>query len=156
LGFSKPHTPISRVRGIRSGVSRSARLAGLLRKSQQSQKDSPSGDSFGPTEHSIPTWQVPCGILCAFIAVFAMGRWGNRPSVELVAFLFILLAGFLILMGYVEAEPEDDSDGNDVLQSQYPPQHGENVSQKLLLEPLFLYYSYFSEADMANAAGRDP
>jgi hypothetical protein len=102
-------------------------LAGLLGNSHQGKEDGPRLYSIGPTKDSIPTWQVPCGVLCAFIAVFAMGRWGDRPIVELLAFLLVLVAGFLILVGYVDSSQQDDDYGKDILPREYPLPHNSNI-----------------------------
>jgi hypothetical protein len=142
LRFRKCQAAIGGISGILSRT-------GLFRDGEEGQQNSPSRDSLGPTEHSVPTWQVPCGVVCAFIAIFTMftmGRWGNRPSVELGAFLLILIAGFLILMGYIDGEPNDSDDSNNVLPSQNSPQHGEMVPQKHLDPILLLGYSYSSES----------
>jgi hypothetical protein len=59
------------------------------------------------------------------------------------AFLLILIAGFLILMGYVDGEPDDSDDSNNVLPSQNSPQHGEIVPQKHLDIVQFLGYNNY-------------
>jgi hypothetical protein len=137
------------------GLSSHTRLIRLLRYCKQSEKNSPNGDSFRPAKDTVSDWQMPCGVLCAFVAIFVMGRWGNRPSVELGAFLLILIAGFLILMGGEEGAYEDNGDGDGVLPNEYAPQHNEIVPQKHLAKLLFLGYSYSSEASMANVLNTD-
>jgi hypothetical protein len=67
LNVSLPKSGLS---GFFRSVGGSAGLCRLVSNNQEGQQDSPSSDSFGPTKDSIPTWQVPCGVLCAFIAVF--------------------------------------------------------------------------------------
>src|ERR1700734_25932 len=114
-------------------VCRSPCLAGLLGYRQESKQYRPCSDSFRPSKDSIPTWQVPCGVLCAFIAFFVMSRWGNRPSIELIAFLLILVAGFLILTGYVDTPQGDHEDSSHILPRSYSPQHdGGNVPQRTI------------------------
>jgi hypothetical protein len=135
---------------------RSARLIGLLRYHEEGEKQAPNLYPIGPTKNSMPTWQVPCGVLCAFIAVFMMGRWGDRPGIELAAFLLILLAGFMILAGYEDGEPEDSYNSNRILPQEYFPQHNtKNVSQKVLTPSSFRITLNAARQDMANVLGTD-
>ena len=118
--------------GLRS-LRRPARFSRLLCEGQQCEKNRPSRDSFGPTKDSEPTWQVPCGVVCAFVAILLMSRWGHRPGVELGAFLLILVAGCLILTGYVDTEPKDNCHSNSVLPRDQSFQHnGRNCTTKTL------------------------
>jgi IS1 family transposase len=84
-----------------------------------------------------------------------MGRWGDRPSVELGAFLLILVAGFLILMGYEDGASEDSDHGDGILPSEYSPQHREIVPQKTLDTIHFLGYSNYRGLVMANVLNTD-
>jgi hypothetical protein len=144
LRFRECQTSIS---GIGSVFGRTS----LFRYGKEGQQDSPNRDPLGPTEHSMPTWQVPCGVVCAFIAIFIMGRWGYRPGVELGAFLLILIACFLILMGYVNGETDDSDDSNNVLPSHNSLQHVKIVPQKPLDIAQLLGYSNY----MANVLNTD-
>jgi hypothetical protein len=106
----------------------------LIGYSQESQKNGPSCDPVGPCEDSIPTWQVPCGILCAFVAVLMMSRRGDRAGVELAAFLLIMIAGFLILTGYIDGEPNNDRDRNQILPQEQSLQHNANNCTTIILD----------------------
>lgn len=114
-------------------------LSSLFRNSKQSEKNSPCCDSLGPTKQSIPTWQVPCGIICAFIAIFVRGRYGEKPAVDLGTFFLILVAGALILMGYIDEEPKDQGDSYRILPRSYTFQHdAQNCITKTLDSRIFM------------------
>jgi hypothetical protein len=110
----------------------------LFRNCQQRKQYRPSGYSIGPSKESIPTWEVPLGVLLAFIAIFARGRWGNRCWVDLLTFFGALFAGALILMGYEDGAPEDDASPKKIFQPMPILEHRENVSQKHLTYTIYL------------------
>jgi hypothetical protein len=107
-------------------------VSDLLGNGQKSKQYRPSRYSVWPTKQSKPTWKVPFGVLLAFIAILARGRWGNRAWVDLLTFFSALFAGALILLGYEEGAPKDQSHSDEVLPSSQLLEHVENVSQKHL------------------------
>jgi hypothetical protein len=70
---------------------------------------------------------VPRGVFCAFVAIFIMSRWGDRAGVEMIAFLLILVAGYLILTGYIDATPKNDYHGNQIFPRKDPLQHDAGI-----------------------------
>src|ERR1019366_8224016 len=82
-------------------ISTSACLIGLLGNRQQGYKDSQGCRSVGPSEEAEPTWKVPLGVFCAFVGLFCMSRWGDKPLVNFGSFFLTLFGGVLILSGYV-------------------------------------------------------
>lgn len=156
LSLGKTQTSIGRICEFCGSVSGSARLASLFRESKKGQQDGPSSDPIGPTKDSVPRWQVPCGVLCAFIAIVITLQWGDRPIVELMAFLLILVAGFLILTGYVNSSPEDDSNGEDILPREYLFQHNPKIVQQKPLTGEHCCYTVIARgSDMANVLNTD-
>ena len=132
LALESFHAVPTGLRCSLSSIRSAASLVGLFRDSHEGQENGPCCDSIGPTKDSIPTWQVPLGVLCAFVAIFIMGRWGHRVGVELSAFLLILAAGALLLTGYEDGPRENDGNGDRVFPREYSPQHDEIVPQKQL------------------------
>lgn len=113
-------------------------LPGLFSNRQQREQYRPGCYSLGPSKESIPTWQVPLGVLLAFIAIFCRGRWGDRPRGDLLTFFGALLAGALILLGYVDSAPEENYHPEKVFQPMPILEHRENVSQKHLTYTFYL------------------
>jgi len=111
-------------------------LGRLVGDNQEGQENGPGCNSIGPRKNSIPTWQVPCGVICTFIAVFMVSRWGDRAGVELTAFLLILVAGFLILTGYIDGPSEDYQDHNRILPQKQSFQHNSAIVPHKYLDSL--------------------
>jgi hypothetical protein len=123
------------------------RLAGLFSYSKKGKQDSPHSNPFGPPEDTVSEWQMPCGVICAFIAIFAMGRWGDRTWVELTTFLLILIAGFLILTGSAEGASENKGDSNRIFPRSYSFQHDPKIVQQKLLTSSNYRYTVITSRD---------
>jgi hypothetical protein len=81
--------------------------------------------------------------------VFVCGR-GKGFICWLLGVACGVLGVLFVLGGYVDRQAKNEHDGGHIFQH-----NGKNVSQKHLTHAALMYYSYSSEADMANVLNTD-